>query len=111
MASNSTEKRNSRYVQGGLTDRYPDRLGWWERTIYTPQDNDIVIEITNEYQHRPDKVAYTYYGSRDLDWLVLQYNTIVDVVTEFVVGRTIRLPSQSRVQSEILINQPGGNIV
>ena len=29
--SKSTERRSSRYVQGGLTDVYDQRLGWWER--------------------------------------------------------------------------------
>lgn len=109
--ANSTDKRNSRYVQGGVTDRYSQRLGWWERNIFEWQDDDVVIEITAEYHQRPDKVAYDMYGNRDLIWLVLQYNTILDVTTEFVVGKTIRLPTQSRTSREILISSTGGNKV
>ena len=109
--ANSTDKKHSRYVQGGDTDRYRHRLGWWERRELPLADDDITFEITPQYEHRPDKVAYDVYGNRDLVWLVLQYNTILDVVTEFVVGEKIRLPSQTRVTREILTKQTGGKRV
>jgi len=109
--SNSTDQSNSRYVQGGDTDRLSQRLGWWERKEMLFADDDITFEITPEYHHRPDKVAFVMYGNRDLIWLVLQYNTIIDIITEFVTGNTIRLPTPSRVAREILINQTGGKVV
>lgn len=104
----STDKRNSRYVQGGETDIYEQRLGWWDRRDLPIADDDITFEITPEYNQRPDKVAFKVYGNRDLIWLVLQYNTILDIITEFVTGKTIRLPTPARVTGKLLINSTGG---
>ena len=42
---NSTENRNSRMVQGGLTDIYNNRLGWWEKRNFEKQNDDFIIEI------------------------------------------------------------------
>ena len=52
--TNSTEIRNSRYVQGGETDRYANRLGWWERRAMPRQDDDIryTIDKRVEFQKK-----------------------------------------------------------
>jgi len=108
---NSTENRYSRYTQGGTTDRYPTRLGWWDRTQFSISDTDVTFIITAKHQFRPDLVAYEVYQNRELMWLVLQYNNILDVMTEFVEGKELRLPILSRVLTEIVVGSTGGNVV
>ena len=113
MAStyNSADVTRSRYVQGGVVDRYPTRLGWWERRILPRSDSDIRITINARYHQRPWIVAYDYYGAENLEWVVLQYNNILDVIEEFVVGTEIVIPSNQRLNLEILTNGSRGKIV
>lgn len=99
----SVLKKNTRYVQGGVTDILPNALGWWEEAnIPTGQVDDIPFTITNAYDKRPDKIANFLYGRTDITWLILQYNQIVDVNTQFIAGVEIMLPSPPRVFSDIL---------
>ena len=109
--TNSVEHRNSRYVQGGTTDRYSNRLDWWERTLMPRQNDDIQLVIDPRLAKRPDLISYHIYGKVSLMWLVLQYNNIVDIETELVTGKTIFLPTQERVMFSIMINPVGGNVV
>lgn len=108
---NSADANTGRYTQGGLVDRYNNRLGWWERFQLEKQADDIQFNITIEYVGRPDLIAYRLYKKATLAWLVLQYNNIVDINTELVVGATLLLPTPRRVQTSILSNTTGGNIV
>lgn len=110
MAS-STDNKSSRYVQGGLTDLYEKRLGWWDRYTFTKDDTDMVVTLDSKYHQRPDLLAYDMYGSSNYEWLVLQYNNILDIITEFVVGKEIRLPTKSRADRDFLVSQTGGNRV
>jgi len=108
MSKNSVENKNSRYVQGGTTTISKTKLGWWERIIYAQREDDINFTIAARHAMRPDRVAFEIYGQASLAWLVLQYNNIFDITTEFEPGMKIRLPAVHRLQSEILINPPGG---
>jgi hypothetical protein len=107
----STNVPMSRYVQGGLTDVFSNRLGWWDGYILTTAPDDIKIILEPKYNTRPDLLAFDMYGKSTLQWLVLQYNLIVDINTEFVTGVTIVLPSKSRVFQSVLTYQAGGNPV
>jgi len=86
-----------RYVQGGTTTQHPNRMGWWERTIYPNNDNDVFIEIPAIAHRRPDIFAYNYFGKSSLAWLVLQFNHIVDINEEFNAGTVIAIPNPSSV--------------
>jgi len=105
---NSTENILSRYVQGGDTERFTNRLGWWERRNLSRRGDDITITISNLFHLRPDLMAHSLYGQTNYAWLILQYNNIVDVNEEFVVGKEIVVPSPSRVSIDIMTNQTGG---
>lgn len=105
---NSTDVHRSRYVQGGTTERYPTRLGWWSRKPMSKSDTDITITINNRYHQRPWLVAADVYGADNLEWVILQYNCILDVVEEFVMGKVITIPTPQRLNLEILSNQAGG---
>lgn len=112
FTTNSINDPNSRYVQGGVTDVYSTRLGWWERTAPVFSTDDILItSLPPKYNTRPDLLAYDLYGKAVFAWVVLWYNTIVDINTEFVTNASLRCPSSSRLYSSILTSQTGGNLV
>ena len=93
---------NNRYVQGGTSESLPARIGWWERIVYERSDTDVTITLQNMHHKRPDIVSTLMYGRPAYAWFILQYNNIVDINEEFVVGKTIILPSKERLMTEIL---------
>lgn len=109
--TNSAEVNTGRYTQGGLVDRYNNRLGWWERTPLPRQSDDIRFIVTGKYVARPDLIAFDVYQQVSLMWLVLQYNNIVDVNEELISGASLVLPSPRRVAVTILNNPTGGNFI
>lgn len=101
----STRNRNSRYVQGGTSTVTQKSVGWWERnpTFSVRAVDDItVLALPMVYEGRADLLAHDLYGRSDLEWVILQYNNIVDVTEEFVAGATIVAPSKARVFGSIL---------
>lgn len=106
--NNSTKNRNSRYVQGGLTDIYNKRLGWWEKRLLEKQNDDFVFAILKEEAGRPDLISQRVYGKAIYAWLVLQYNNIVDPEVELVPGKVITMPSQTRLTLDIITKAEGG---
>lgn len=98
----SLDKHNSRLVQGGKTTQTGNKLSWWERYTLAEDVNAISILLDSTFANRPDIVAYEYYGTSKLEWVILQYNNIVDVREEFTVGKTIVIPSPDYVYSYIL---------
>lgn len=96
-------KKNSRYVQGGESSVGEKFIRWWERKTYDKDNtSDVTYNISTVYAGKPDLIAFDYYGKHDLGWLVLQYNSIVDINEELAEGKIIFLPSKSRVFYEIL---------
>lgn len=96
MASSLSNPR-TRYSQGGVTESFPNRLGWWERTIMPHLNTDIKYTIPSYLGGNPYGIANAVYGSDQYAWLVLQYNTILDITTELATGTVIYLPSPERV--------------
>ena len=109
--SNSTEQQYSRYVQGGLTDRYNNRLGWWERREIEQRNNDAVAIVQPWEAGRPDLIAYRSFGKARFAWVILQYNNIVDINTEIVPGAELRIPNDLRLFADIMTRSTGGNPV
>ena len=105
MAGRSDTASGGRYVQGGSTVKFPKRIGWWERKELPVDTSDVAITITTRYHKRPDLLAFDAYGSSRLAWLVLQFNNIVDLNEEFVAGKVIKLPTKSRVLTELTQRQ------
>lgn len=106
---NSVENAKSRYTQGGETERFQQRLGWWERdTSLRFADDDVIVNISPKYDRRPDLFASDYFGSSLLQWVVLQFNNIVDINEEFLAGKQIRVPNQQRVLFDFLNKRTGG---
>lgn len=104
----SLRRRNSRYVQGGTTITVGDRLDWWDRRDFSESDiHETIFKIEGVYVKRPDLVAEEHLGSSELEWIILQYNNIVDINEEFIFGKKINIPSKSYVRTYI-INRPIG---
>ena len=93
---------NTRYSKGGLVTPSGNKCGWWERRIIPQDQSDIIITLTTQYHQRPDKLAYDLYGKSSFMWVILQYNCILDITTEFVTNRTISAPSRNRLTQNIL---------
>jgi hypothetical protein len=108
--TNSTDNRNARYTQGGTTDIYNNRLGWWERRELPRADDDLRIKVRDNEAKRPDLISYRIYGKAMYGWLVLEYNNIVDIETELLAGAEIFLPSEQRLILDIITKPTGGNV-
>lgn len=50
------------------------------------------ITITEEFEFRPDKIAYGAYGDEMLYWIIMQHNNIVDPF-ELEMGLEIEIPN------------------
>ena len=101
----STLKKYSRFAQGGTVDIFKKRLGWWEKFIINKNNaDDIIFEVTSKFSNRADRISYELYGRADLDWLILQYNNIIDINEELTVGKILKAPSKNRVFYELTIN-------
>ena len=98
----SIAKRDCRYVQGGITEESGSKLAWWERkTFETGFPDDTEFTITNQYNKRPDLVSFLFFDNAKYDWLILQYNNIIDLNEEFCTGKIILVPSRNRVTQEL----------
>ena len=109
--TNVTDSKNSRYVQGGVTDRYPTRIGWWEARNMPHQDDDVRYVVDKSTEGRPDLISFKIYGKAAFYWVILQYNNIVDLEQELIVGCELRAPRFNRLMLSILNQKPGGNPV
>jgi len=107
-STKSTNNRNGRYVQGGTTEIYNNRTGWWERRKFERQDDDIRFIVGAGEIGRPDAISYLVSGKAAYAWLVLQYNNIIDVETELVHGKELFLPTQQRLILDIITKPTGG---
>jgi len=109
LHSNSTKNRNSRLVQGGSTDIYNNRLGWWAKRKFEKHDDDYIVMVLEHEQGRPDLISYRMYNKAIYAWVVLQYNSIVDPEVELTTGVEIILPTHARLLLDIISKPVGGN--
>lgn len=61
---------------------------------FPPQADDILFSITQQYENRPDLLAYDLYGDVNLWWVfaVRNRSIIKDPVYDMVAGIEIYLP-------------------
>ena len=64
------------------------------------EQNDILYTIENQYENRPDLLAYDLYGNAKLWWVFIQRNMSVlkDPIYDFKPGVSIYLPKKSNLQ-------------
>lgn len=85
---------------GGNTEINGDALGWWERVSTDSLRGfaDQTWTITPRFAGRADLIAFQFYGTVSLAWLILQHNQIVDDIEELVEGRELSIPDPERVR-------------
>lgn len=81
----------SAYYNTGITQFYLDVMT--NRAIPKLQD-DLLVEINQTYQYRPDLLAYDLYGDGSLWWVFYQRNpnALTAPPLDFRVGTKIFLP-------------------
>lgn len=102
----SVKRKDTRFVQGGTTTVNKKSVGWWERDVKLLEraDDDIIIySLPAVFAGRPDLISFDLYGSNNLEWVILQYNNVVDINEEIVAGARLVVPSRERLFSSILI--------
>lgn len=99
------DSKRGRYLTGGTTDTFSNRLGWWERDldILTRALDDVKYLITKDREFKADLISYDVYNTTELEWLVLMYNNIVDINEELITGKYLELPSPARALYQIAI--------
>lgn len=50
-----------------------------------------VVDAATE--NRPDLISLRFYGNYDLGWLLCEHNNFQDPLTDFYVGRRVKIPS------------------
>ena len=62
--------------------------------------DDDLYKITNEYNLRPDLLAYKLYGNPGLWWIfaVLNMDILKDPIWDFKAGTVIAVPTAKRVE-------------
>lgn len=65
------------------------------------ESDDKLFEVTNQYEFRPDLLAYDLYGYSDLWWVfsVRNKDIIQDPIYDLYAGQTIYLPKLSSLRS------------
>lgn len=107
----NSARSSTRYTQGGTSDVFNNRVGWWERRNLPKHETDIFFDIDRSTEFRPDLIAHRVYRNSKYAWVVLQFNNIVDIREELIEGKTITLPSSERLQSVVLSQSNGGRRV
>ena len=105
----STSNKMSRYVWGGSTQKSQTHLHWWDRRILPKDNSDSFYAIEKIYERANYwKLAFALYSNPELGMFILQYNNILDPMTEFTEGTIIRVPTQARVMAFINSAKTGG---
>jgi hypothetical protein len=64
------------------------------------EPDDYQYTIENQYNHRPDLLAFDLYGNAKLWWVFVQRNmsVIKDPIYDFVPGTTIYIPKKTNLE-------------
>jgi len=67
------------------------------------ETDDILFEVTKNYENRPDLLAYDLYGDVNLWWVFVVRNktAIKDPIFDLVAGTKIYLPKLSTIKSAL----------
>ena len=96
-------KESNRYTNGLITK---NRSGKDFLILRRPlklqeSDGDVFIELTQEYEFRPDLIAHKAYGNSDLWWVICEVNQVYDPFFQLKMGMILRIPELSRVLAAI----------
>jgi hypothetical protein len=91
---------SSPYYTTNLSGGYLDVMA----TRYIPpKTDDLLFEVPNTYEHRPDLLAYDLYKDVNLWWVfaVRNPNIIKDPVYDLVAGIKIYIPQLTTINSAL----------
>ena len=64
-----------------------------------PQDNDTYLEVDDQYEGRPDLIAFDKYGDVHLWWVIALANNLEDLPGDVAFGKLLRIPNKAYVES------------
>jgi hypothetical protein len=78
-------------------------LGIWNARDIPPESDDILFEVTEKYQNRPDLLAYDLYSDVKLWWVFAVRNPSVlrDPVFDLIAGKQIYLPKITTIKTAL----------
>lgn len=93
-------KKNSPYYNTVINNGYLDVINFRDIPV---EKNDIVFEITQTYQYRPDLLAFDLYKDVGLWWVfsVRNKSVLKDPVFDFIAGTKIYLPKLSTIKATL----------
>lgn len=96
----SIYSQNSPYYKTDVTNGYLDILNF--RDISYERD-DVLFEITNTYENRPDLLAYDLYQDSGLWWVfaVRNKSVIKDPIFDMKAGTKIYLPKITTIKKTL----------
>jgi hypothetical protein len=94
----TTYKKNSPYYNTDLGKGYLDVATF--RNIPSVK-GDVLFTVTNEYEHRPDLLAFDLYNDPGLWWVfaVRNKSIIKDPIYDLVAGIEIYLPQETTLKN------------
>jgi hypothetical protein len=89
--------KTSPYFKTNITNDYLDIIEFRDLPLET---DDILFEITTNYENRPDLLAYDLYGDSTLWWVfaVRNKSIIKDSIYDFTAGTKIYLPKITTIK-------------
>jgi hypothetical protein len=96
----ATYSKTSPYYSTSLDNGYLDVINF--RDIAATTD-DVLFEVTSNYNNRPDLLAYDLYGDVNLWWVfaVRNKSIIKDPTFDLVTGLKIYLPTLENIKTSI----------
>lgn len=88
---------NSNYSKTVLNKKYLETYNpLLTRNSLSPET--ILVKVEGKYNRRPDLMAYDYFGSSDLWWVIVHYNREVlkDPINDFTSGLELVIPKSFR---------------
>lgn len=91
---------SSPYYKTGMSNGYLDML---QLRDIPANDDDLLFEVTQQYTHRPDLLAYDLYGDANLWWVFAVRNKSIlkDPIYDMLAGQRIYLPKITTLREAI----------
>lgn len=96
----ATYSKTSPYYKTSIVNGYLDVIKFRDIPYET---DDILFEVTNTYEHRPDLLAYDLYKDQSLWWVfaLRNKNVLRDPVFDLLAGTKIYLPKLSTLKKAL----------
>lgn len=99
IRSSVYNKKNGRYVLGGQTEVSAGFVEWWERNAAAKDPSDIGYYLEAKYVGRPDLLAFAWFGDVGFEWVIPQFNNILDPMEELIEGKFLLIPTKDKLDA------------